>query len=124
MIAMSPKTSKKQVETLRALRAQLQDDLERIEKDVDLTQKELAEEANHDDRIAEIASLALGRELGMSLEENVRLLLGRVDAALQAVEAGKYGICVTCGTKIPRERLDAVPYAERCIDCQRREEKR
>ena len=124
MIAMSPKTSKKQVETLRALRAQLQEDLERIEKDVDLTQQELAEEANHDDRIAEIAALALGRELGMSLEENVRLLLDRVDAALAAVEAGKYGVCTSCGKPIPRERLDAVPYAERCIDCQRREEKR
>ena len=91
---------------------------------MEAAQRELADEANKDDRIAEIASLAVGRELDMSLEENVRLVLERVDDALAAIKGGTYGICKSCGNEIAKERLEAVPYAAMCVDCQRRQEKR
>lgn len=43
--------------------------------------------------------------------------------AVQQLEAGQYGICIDCGQEIPKRRLDIVPGAIRCIECQEREEK-
>jgi RNA polymerase-binding protein DksA len=121
---MTDPVSKKQIEKLEAIREKLSHDLERLEQDMETTQRELAEEASSDDRIAEIASMAVGRELDMSLEENVRLLLERVDDALAAIKGGTYGICKSCGNEIPKERLEALPYVAMCVDCQRRHDKR
>ncbi len=47
-----------------------------------------------------------------------------IDSALARIENGKYGICMKCGKKIPRERLEAIPYALLCVECKTREEKR
>jgi len=121
---MNEHVSQEQIEKLEAIREKLSHDLERLQNDVEATQRELAEEASSDDRIAEISSLAVGRELDMSLEENVRLLLERVDDALAAIRGGTYGICKSCGEPIAKERLEALPYAPMCVDCQRRRDKR
>ncbi len=47
---------------------------------------------------------------------NERDALAAVRAALDRIEQGTYGTCEVCGRPIPRERLDAVPYATLCID--------
>lgn len=120
---MSPKASKKQVEKLLSLRDRVQHDLKRLEEDVEQARRELAEEANRDDRIAEIATLAQDQEMDLTMEEHLSLLLKRVDAAIQAIAEGTYGVCVSCGRRIPKERLEVVPYADKCVDCQRRQEK-
>ena len=121
---VTPKTTKKQTERLLALRAQIQHDIERLEEDVDMAQREMAEQANREDRIAEIAALMQNQEADVTLEEHLRKLLARVEVAVEAVEEGTYGICVSCGRPIPEERLAAVPYADRCVACQRKQEKR
>lgn len=124
MTIMPAEVSKKQIEKLEAIREKLKGDLVRLEEDLETAQRELAAEAGNDDRISEIASMAVGRELDMSLEKNVRLLLVRVEEALEAITSGKYGICRSCGKEIPKERLEALPYAPRCVECQRRQETR
>ena len=43
----------------------------------------------------------------------------RLSAALEAIEAGTYGVCVDCGAEIPEGRLRALPDAVRCVSCQR-----
>jgi DnaK suppressor protein len=43
----------------------------------------------------------------------------RLRAALEAIEAGTYGVCVDCGAEIPEGRLRALPDAVRCVPCQR-----
>ena len=48
--------------------------------------------------------------------------LNRVDAALERLGAGAYGICVSCGGPIASARLEALPAAEMCIGCQGRQE--
>jgi RNA polymerase-binding transcription factor len=45
--------------------------------------------------------------------------LGAVEAALQRIRTGTYGVCDACGDDIERERLEAYPSAERCVDCER-----
>jgi DnaK suppressor protein len=46
-----------------------------------------------------------------------RSIYHRVEAALQRIADGRFGICEDCGTEISRERLDALPYAETCASC-------
>jgi len=51
-----------------------------------------------------------------------RSVYDEVNAALERIEAGAFGICENCGRSISRERLDAVPYAALCQECQAAEE--
>jgi RNA polymerase-binding transcription factor DksA len=64
---------------------------------------------------------------GTTLESSERLttLLGdlrnarqQVNAALQRIEEGTYGICKRCGKEIPAERLEALPFVEYDVKCQ------
>jgi DnaK suppressor protein len=43
--------------------------------------------------------------------------LVQLDAALERVKAGTYGVCASCGTAIPRERLQLLPAATLCVRC-------
>ncbi|MBI3697002.1 MAG: TraR/DksA family transcriptional regulator [Acidobacteria bacterium] len=43
-----------------------------------------------------------------------------LDAALDRLDSGDYGICVDCGAAIASKRLVAIPWASRCIACQER----
>ncbi|MDR1466574.1 MAG: TraR/DksA family transcriptional regulator [Treponema sp.] len=47
-----------------------------------------------------------------------------IDSALTRIQQGKYGLCVRCGKRISQTRLEAIPYALMCIDCQSSEERR
>ncbi len=42
-----------------------------------------------------------------------------MDAALERIDTGNYGICVHCGAAIPPERLEFRPYAAGCVSCHR-----
>jgi DnaK suppressor protein len=44
--------------------------------------------------------------------------LGKINAALERLEEGTYGYCYECGEEIARQRLRALPFAERCRDCE------
>ncbi|HKX48373.1 MAG TPA: TraR/DksA C4-type zinc finger protein [Gaiellaceae bacterium] len=68
------------------------------------------------DHIADSASETYLRELDGGLEENADHILAEIRAALARIEEGTYGLCVTCGKPIAVERLEAVPWAARCID--------
>lgn len=57
------------------------------------------------------------REVGLIAHESN--LLAEVTAALGRIDAGVFGRCETCGKKIARARVDALPYARQCIRCAR-----
>ncbi len=48
--------------------------------------------------------------------------IARIDAALQRLDAGRYGVCRDCGEPIDASRLEALPYALDCPDCATRRE--
>ena len=61
---------------------------------------------------------AADRELAIrQLEIDSGRLRNLVDA-LQRIEEGTFGVCATCETEISRKRLNAVPWAQRCLECQ------
>jgi DnaK suppressor protein len=72
--------------------------------------------ATSDNHLGETASATLGREIDYTLGENSEHLLSEIEAALERVENGTYGICAKCGQTIPPERLEAHPWASLCID--------
>jgi len=45
-----------------------------------------------------------------------------IEEALRKINEGTYGICDDCGEKIPAGRLNVMPFALRCVDCQERHE--
>lgn len=77
------------------------------------------EEETYDNHLADSATATLNREIDYTLEENSEHVLTSIDQALQRIENGTFGTCVRCGRQIAEERLEAIPYATRCIDCQR-----
>ncbi len=61
-------------------------------------------------------------DLGMAalllrLSERERRELGEIDAALERIDDGTFGVCQDCGGPIGRGRLRAVPEARRCVGC-------
>src|SRR5262249_6635254 len=50
--------------------------------------------------------------------------VGQIDAALPRLDAGSYGVCLSCHTPVERERLLQDPTVEVCLDCLSKEEQR
>ncbi len=61
-------------------------------------------------------------ELSSQLAEVEGRELALIEKALRRIESGEYGICETCGQKIPVGRLKILPYATMCVQCQREAE--
>jgi DnaK suppressor protein len=75
-----------------------------------------------DDSIKDLgdqANTAYTREFFFELGNGNRELLRDVEAALRKIEDGSFGACERCGEPIAEKRLDALPFARYCIDCQR-----
>lgn len=57
----------------------------------------------------------------MGLQQtSIKRTLGEIDAALERLDAGVYGICQRCEKPIPAERMEILPYASRCVACQQK----
>jgi DnaK suppressor protein len=63
----------------------------------------------------EVAIDFLEMQQEQSLLVNEQALLTEVQRALGRIEDGTYGQCIVCGQPIPEKRLEALPWAARCI---------
>lgn len=81
------------------------------------------QEIQSDNHPGDVATVTFDRELDYTLEENEERVIGAIDAALRRIDDGSYGACSSCGQFIGAERLEALPWTMRCIDCKRREER-
>jgi DnaK suppressor protein len=68
---------------------------------------------------AAAATHVFEQQRDLALRDHNRLHLAAVDAALARIDAGTYGRCTACGKPVAPERLEALPWAALCIDCQR-----
>jgi DnaK suppressor protein len=76
--------------------------------------------AGIDNHPGDVATATFDRELDEGLEEGAQQTIDEIDAALQRIGDGSYGVCEVCGKPIGAERLSAIPWARLCIDDQRR----
>jgi RNA polymerase-binding protein DksA len=81
------------------------------------------EEETFDNHLADSATVTFTREMDYSLEENAGHVITAIDEALKKIDDGTFGVCARCRNPIAEERLEAMPYATKCIDCKRLEER-
>ena len=84
-------------------------------------EEETTEESTQD--IADKAVSSYTREFLYSLTDGERSTLLQIDDALGRVDVGTYGLCLNCGQLMTEKRLNAVPWAPYCLDCQELSEK-
>jgi RNA polymerase-binding transcription factor len=83
--------------------------------------QESADDGTED--IVDRANNSYNRELMFSLSDSERQMLFQVEEALRRIDEGNYGHCANCGQPISLQRLEAVPWARFCINCQELAEK-
>ncbi|HMZ54900.1 MAG TPA: TraR/DksA family transcriptional regulator [Nitrospira sp.] len=72
--------------------------------------------------VGDQALMDLDRELGISLMEMRNRKRQAIDEALTRLSEGTYGICAECGIEVSEKRLEAVPFAKLCVQCQSQQE--
>jgi RNA polymerase-binding transcription factor len=82
--------------------------------------KEADEDGAQD--IADKAANSYTKEFLFSLSNSEREMLQDVDAAITRLETKKFGFCVVCEEEMDKKRLEAVPWAKRCLSCQEKQE--
>ena len=68
---------------------------------------------------AAAASQVFEQQRDLALREKDQQHFEAVEAALARLDAGTFGTCIRCGSPIAPERLEALPWAAHCIECQR-----
>jgi len=106
-------------EQLMSLRARLRGDVNQM---ADSALKKTRTELNGDlssmpIHMADIGSDNFEQEFTLSLMENEEGTLDAIETALERIAAGTFGDCEECSTKIPKARLNAIPYAALCVKC-------
>ncbi len=119
MAGRSTYTKKELAELRKRLleeRAELGEQLTTIEENSFAnSQSDLSGEVSFDEENADAGTFTFERERDLSIENNVRDLLGKIDRALARMDEGTYGSCARCGKPIEKARLKALPYVDLCI---------
>jgi len=68
--------------------------------------------------IVDRANNAYNRELSFSISDAERHLLLQVDEAIARIDNGNFGRCTHCGEPLAKPRIEAIPWARLCINCQ------
>ena len=79
------------------------------------TQSDISGDVGVDDESADAGTATFEREKELSIEQNVRDLIQKIDRALKRIDDGTYGICERCGKPIEKARIKALPYVDLCI---------
>ena len=107
----------KQAELLRAEQARAQQRIAALEREFADIAAAAAAGGTDDEHAPEGATLAFERQHAAALLAAAREQLAAIEAALQRLATGRYGICERCGQPIGAERLAARPAAVTCIRC-------
>ena len=91
-----------------------------LEKEAKEEYQELIETIREE---GDIASAELQESTILALAEMRAKEVEQIDAAIERIENRQYGVCIDCGDWITPARLEALPYALRCKECQEKAEK-
>ncbi|MEE9176344.1 MAG: TraR/DksA C4-type zinc finger protein [Thermodesulfobacteriota bacterium] len=96
------------VKKLNLKKQELEERLDRVEDSLRKTHaKDWSEQAQEREN----------EEVVEKLDESLRIELNQIYEALSRVEENKYGVCDVCDGQIRVERLEALPYTNRCFNC-------
>jgi len=102
---------------LNEIRKLLEARLAELLKEVREIDSELREPVDQDfeERVVELEDDEVLESLGKAALSEIR----HIRNALERIESGTYGVCVTCGEDIKEGRLKALPHTDKCINCSR-----
>ncbi len=112
-------------DTIETFATQLRDERLRILSNIESLRDELGhsqtdetEENGLETHLGDNATVTFLRERDLSIESNEEHLLHEIDAALDRVARGTFGVCTSCGEHVAADLLEALPWAARCMACQ------
>jgi RNA polymerase-binding transcription factor DksA len=129
---VTPGTANLSSKTLDRLRKKLLEERERLQGQAD----ELAAEAEQlardreggdtqfDEESGDGDTVNVERERDLLLSASARQVVDEISEALARMKKGTYGVCTPAGRRLPLERLEAIPWANVCVDCKARAERR
>jgi len=83
---------------------------------ISLTENREPGDVQFDEESGEGDTLAVERERDLALSAQARAAIEEIDAAIERLGDGTYGICTASGQPIPRERLKAIPWATERVE--------
>ena len=100
---------------LEAIRAKLLEQKAEFEKRINRIHEHARDplESDSAEQAAQLGNVAVVS----ALESEAVREIAEIDAALQRIAAGNYGICASCGEYISRQRLEARPASNECLEC-------
>ena len=109
--------AKKQYQKLLDLRDELVDAMQGVTNET-LKNSDGCEVAVGGEHTGDAGSDAYDRDLALSILSKEQDALYEIEEAISRCERGVYGICEMSGKKIPKERLEAIPFARYTVECQ------
>ena len=116
---MDKRSIEKMRKRLLALKEEILDHLAQEDEEF----REIWEDVDPKD-MADIASDDIDRKTLEALGAQEVRRLNLIESAMARIPNGHYGVCMKCNSPIPKERLEAIPYALLCVNCQSSEERR
>lgn len=116
---------------LKLLQARLRGDVEQLQEEA-FSGSEAGNESRSSNHMAEMGSDAWDLDFSLQLVESDQGVLEEISHALKKFDNGAYGLCEACieqgrpeaKARIPKVRLQAIPHARNCIECERIKESR
>ena len=111
---------KKKAEYYKKCLVATQEELLRLVTKSERDGREADEEATQD--VADKAANSYTKEFLFHQSDENRRVLQLVGEALERLKNGTYGLCVSCQEEVQVKRLEAVPWARHCIECQEKQD--
>ena len=122
---LSPKTLERLRQKLVEEKQRLLHQAEELAAEAEqLARDREAGDTQFDEESGEGDTVNIERERDLLLSSQARQVVEAIDIALARMKRGTYGVCRYAGRKISLERLEAIPWADVCVDCKARAERR
>lgn len=104
-------------EKIEFFRNLLKERLERLTEEAERTRGDMTQEQENLPDSIDLATHESSRDFNIRIRDRERKLISKIEAALERLEQGEFGICVVCEEPISERRLIARPMTTHCIDC-------
>jgi len=78
---------------------------------------ELTGDMDYSDAFADAGATTAERTETMGIVDNLKNRLDKIDAAINRLDEGTFGVCTQCGKDIGRDRIEYRPTSSKCFDC-------